>query len=487
MINNESKKQKMEKMEGVDDPCSTMKITDLNIDCLEKVFNHLGINDLFNIAELNLHLREAAKLSYRHRFRATNVFLDDITVYPRRIELNYDASYLHYGECIRSEDLRSTYKLLRYFGNSISILTFLFDSTCVERSRQRLHSAEFYENSCARLMMYINEYCFESLKEIRFEGNFGSGIEFNKALENLAKPFPNVETINMKRDFHFQKNFSALFPKMKKMVYDLSTSTSDIERIIGHYPLLKHLQVRIHWYGATSVSSEDRTEIGIKIASHLNSFIQLNPHIQTLSIPFLPNETFLDSLSENLPLLENLAFHEAPPHFYDFSGHFENLKRLKIEIPYFTAINATNKMITFGQLEVFEWGLSSIAKSQIDASINGFYEFINKNPSIVKLRIFDVYPLIMPGRVCPSRLANSLKKLREIDFSFSVQLENPIRYITEIKSLQKFTFSVKEDPKNKLKELQEILPEDWQAKIILWKSIRTEWSSITLERTIESL
>lgn len=83
----------------------------------------------------------------------------------------------------------------------------------------------------------------------------------------------------------------------------------------------------------------------------------------------------------------------------------------------FNPMNATSKMITFGQLEVFEWSLSTIVISQINAYINGFYEFIGKNPSIVKLRIFDMYPLIMPEVIWASRLANSLKKLKEIDFS----------------------------------------------------------------------
>lgn len=45
-----------------------MQITDLNIDCLEKIFKHLDCIDIFNVADSNARLREAAKLVYRIKY-----------------------------------------------------------------------------------------------------------------------------------------------------------------------------------------------------------------------------------------------------------------------------------------------------------------------------------------------------------------------------------------------------------------------------------
>lgn len=50
------------------DKASTTKITDLNLDCLEKIFMLLNVNDLFNVANLNKSLQIVAAYVYGRRF-----------------------------------------------------------------------------------------------------------------------------------------------------------------------------------------------------------------------------------------------------------------------------------------------------------------------------------------------------------------------------------------------------------------------------------
>lgn len=113
----------------------------------------------------------------------------------------------------------------------------------------------------------------------------------------------------------------------------------------------------------------------------MNSFLRLNPQIKVLSMPYLKDETFLDSLSEHLPLLESLEFRGAPTHFYNFRGHFGNLKRLKIKMNAQIQIR-TNFVITVPQLEILEWESSISFMVNFDC----LYEFLSKNPSIVRIK-----------------------------------------------------------------------------------------------------
>lgn len=82
-----------------------MKIMDLNIDCQETIFRHLDYVELYNVADSNARLREAAKLVYRIKYGRMPVRIgekgyENVVAYP--------------------PNLKITFKLLRYFENSIS-------------------------------------------------------------------------------------------------------------------------------------------------------------------------------------------------------------------------------------------------------------------------------------------------------------------------------------------------------------------------------
>lgn len=51
---------------------TTMKITNLNSDCMELIFEHLELNDLLNIADSNKHFYGAACQVYRRKYMNTN-------------------------------------------------------------------------------------------------------------------------------------------------------------------------------------------------------------------------------------------------------------------------------------------------------------------------------------------------------------------------------------------------------------------------------
>lgn len=318
------------------------------------------------------------------------------------------------------------------------------------------------------------------MKEIRLRGNFSSGDEFKKTLNNLAKPFPKVETIDMANDFHFQTEFFELFPQMQKIKY-IEECLSDVclAHLDRHCPLLEDLSVDIG--RKRYLSSKEKQKLHEKITPHLHKFLCLNPQIKSLSVPFLRNETFLDGLSENLPILESLEFRDSPTNFYNFNGHFEHLKRFRVSSnqdsdDVFERV--PRKMLSIPQLEVFE---CSPSRSE---NVKFPYEFIANNPSIVKLRVFSDDPYDYYQReICPLRLASALPNLAEIDFrDWLFEIKNPISYITANESLEKFTFVSEFDDDQQILHFQQGLPDGMHANVLRKCSAMGTWI-ITLERS----
>lgn len=57
----------MEELESV----SVTKITDVDLYCLEKIFQYLSLGDLLNVADSNTHLKAAAELVFKFRYATT--------------------------------------------------------------------------------------------------------------------------------------------------------------------------------------------------------------------------------------------------------------------------------------------------------------------------------------------------------------------------------------------------------------------------------
>lgn len=55
---------------------SKMIITDLNSDCLEKVFDFLKFEDLINIMDTSKYFHTAASQVYKRKYRNQNVIFD---------------------------------------------------------------------------------------------------------------------------------------------------------------------------------------------------------------------------------------------------------------------------------------------------------------------------------------------------------------------------------------------------------------------------
>lgn len=157
-------------MDSVDKDANTMtKLTDVNTDCLQIVFNYLNLRDLLNIADANKHLKSAAEFVFARFFGKKTIFL--------RVMFAYSDDLLEMSQQkIEINALKTSLQLMRCFGALISKLEYDYSIESFPKHRNKLD-------------WYINEYCAESLRDIEF---FTISEE---VFENIEKSFLNVKSL----------------------------------------------------------------------------------------------------------------------------------------------------------------------------------------------------------------------------------------------------------------------------------------------------
>lgn len=189
-----------------------LKLTDLNIDCLEHVFQYLNLSELIAVADANQRLNIAANLIFMRKYSAKTVEFQGIHLSRnRRIKFEMD----NFGN-IYIGDLRTCLTYLRCFGHLIAHVTFRFASG-------RDNSAHEL-----RVLDYINEYCSESLTEIGIKSG-PIGWE-----EQFKKPFFKIGDVNLDRcQLGAKDAINRIFPRMQRLVlrrclcsHDYSSSSS---------------------------------------------------------------------------------------------------------------------------------------------------------------------------------------------------------------------------------------------------------------------
>lgn len=85
-------------------------ITDLNADCLEKIFSYLNFDDMLNVADSNKWLKKGAELAFK-KLKKTRVVLNAWTTD---------------GDELRIKNLKTCIRVVRCFGRVISSLKVIY-------------------------------------------------------------------------------------------------------------------------------------------------------------------------------------------------------------------------------------------------------------------------------------------------------------------------------------------------------------------------
>lgn len=200
----------------------TTKLTDLNDDCLEKIFGHLDLRGLLNVSIANQKVRAAAGYVYRRKFGAKSVIIEyfpDLMLRNPCLLLESSATIVL---CVRYY-FETCLQFLRCLGSSISHITIIYGLSESKRFQYIHH--------------HINKYCYESLTGISFDQ------KLNIPIEHFDKPFLNVQFVSISNCNLGEQlpKFGEWFPNSQRLC--LKLVSLDRNYIEVHFQNLKTLKI----------------------------------------------------------------------------------------------------------------------------------------------------------------------------------------------------------------------------------------------------
>lgn len=147
------------------------RITDICYDCLEPIFNFLDLGSLLNVAQTCKQLQIAAAVKFGHDFGKKIIYLN-VCGRPA-----VKSGFIFELKTEEVFGLKSSLAVLRCFGGKISYLSVHYKNP---------------EPQNDYLIRYINQYCVDSLTEIRFTSKKRTFLN-----ESFPRPFKNVKQLTM--------------------------------------------------------------------------------------------------------------------------------------------------------------------------------------------------------------------------------------------------------------------------------------------------
>lgn len=389
-----TKCRKIEQIEAV----PQFSLSDVNIDCLEKIFLNLDIPDLVAVAQKNNHLKVAAQLAYQKNYKhIVRLYVDDC--------LNYEYNQL--DNEISSSEMGFLMPLIRCFGHFITELG-------ISMSKQK--SAK---KKLDHILNYTNEHC-KGLKKIEIDSAKSNPFKL------VSSPFPEVVELVVWIPKLRCKRLNWLFPKLQR----LTCSMDDFTHIPYHFPECKWLDVS---FGGELIQLLRTT------CDHIAKHIRLNPQLQKLSLSFrtlrAPCMDLIRTASERLPALEYLNLRgEAydsmknpgaiPIHFKTVNTFIVNWCSAGASLPFtFDRLQSLSIGLEFEDLTFcyrshhdFVMKHRSISKLSADAS------FFRKFKNIMQILPLQEVTVLRSSIFSETRIVAFLKKmhtLNQIQFSYA--------------------------------------------------------------------
>lgn len=307
---------------------SRTKITDINIDCLEKICNFLSFEDLLNIADTNKHLKQAADLVYTLKYGNSLVYIPTL----RKI------LDVHHNNCntLIMYSLKTVLQALRCFGHIISLLN--------------ISPLTKIDASFAFVMEYVGEYCANQLKELKF------CVPTENALHLLKKPLLKVQKLDIEQMNGVSINLiNQLFPNLislsisygHHLIQNGKCTAVDFENIEKYFS--NQMEIVVGPPGRYSTSTYSKHEnifdaVKLKRTKHGNdiSMDMLPPlrQLEEFSVEIsFKNEDDVYDLFGRYPSIQKL---KLTPHFYCNHNFVEsdlNVEKIANAFPWLTKID----------------------------------------------------------------------------------------------------------------------------------------------------
>lgn len=377
-------------------------LTDINDDCLEKIFKYLSLDDLLNIAETSKQLKTAVDWAFNFKFRGTLFEIDTNCICKVR-------------QGILISDIRKSFRLLRCFGQLIPYLA-IFQPLCYGKY----------------LISYLDIYCSESLETIKF---FKVNIDLSKYLK---RQFLKVVRLT----FYYCRHLEMY--KLKKFFPHIVQATLNECKLLStgnlHFPHLNRI-------------FSQNTE-------NITPFIRENPQVHDLR---LDNHYTckVNAFLEHLGNLEFLSMFNILPQdlYFDKTVCLNNLRMLYIEFrSTFNRCewNFNPERFICDQLE---WLHISVGVGWNSNLI----KFIIKFPTIKNLNLL-FWDKTSLSEEYLMEIARGLPLLEKVCLNgYVLTVDEVIRFIGACKNLKIFCCIALDQPKPQ--ELTSHLGEDWKVFI----------------------
>lgn len=280
------------------------KLTDLNFDCLLKIFRPLSKVDLMSIIDCNDNFLDAIRYIFARKFSREIFYITNNPLFNEK------------GES-------QTIKYLRAFGDIIDELHLnynedyrqfdsIIENAIIENCRTSLKGIKF-ENAMCHTMIGITEP-FEQIQEVEFISS-----EFGELISNLNKWFPKAHSL-----------------VLKKQIRQTSEQRELLER---HHPALRHFEI----HNITTPDLNTEMLQGRINDQNLTTFIQFNPQLTSLSITcdnpkhingITFNKALISAIEAELKQLESFKIFLTNAMSYNLREiNCKKLKYLKIRTP----------------------------------------------------------------------------------------------------------------------------------------------------------
>lgn len=232
-----------------------------NSDCLERIFMHLDIKTLLNVAHANKFFQTSAAAIFKRKFGTKSILLCCFNN-CRRIDHHDETNRI----CNRGSKI--IFPFLRVFGAEISKLEVHFYSH-LDYSLLRRQKRSIIDSMMWRMNDYINMYCADTLSSLKLYSK-------PKLSNDFAKPFKQVEQLFMRWTYLNEQllNFVECFPNLQQL--DLLADSMDQQFSKVLLPQLKHLIVSF-----TSLYYDDANVVRMK---NVGEFLKANPQLQSVVV-----------------------------------------------------------------------------------------------------------------------------------------------------------------------------------------------------------
>lgn len=285
-----------------------LKLSDLNVDCFLKIMDNLSFDDLYNISNTCHDLRHSAQDVFRSKY--TNFDMD-------KLFCQYD--YVKVSNILRN-----------FGGQMTGLKIFLSEIDTLNQMKWLLNRIEVCCLNLKKLALWacdveksdeiLNRFplCLNKLEELRL-------YDFNMKMFDLN--MPELKVLDITQSFIVPKNY----PNLEEI--SITISTMDFHYFIPNFSKLT--------------------------CDVLPQFIQLNPHLKSISIAdnywmYRPDLSFYEAIGQNI--MENLTSFELKiackneQEYFDIAmSHLAKVKSLEVIKLYCGGCSVTNLLDDFNK------------------------------------------------------------------------------------------------------------------------------------------